>query len=183
MPTECKRPDLTCFQCRLPAIGNRNSVLSSSTFSAAPQDSPHFFLRTPHRQGLLPSRCSSWPSVSGRLSRFYTTRVGSDITASQLFVPRLCHLLFLAPLLGRRSLFNACGVDQRQEIFRVKRIEASGLLPRRTQPDVNAPVIGQHHHWQIAQNLLPVGCSQVRILRYGYRVHLAGPLTCLQLQG
>ena len=88
------------------------------------------------------------------------------LVVSQLSAQRLCHLSLLAPLPGCRSFFDTFGVDQRQEIFRVKRVEASGLLSGRTQVDVNAPIIGQHHHWQIVQHLLSVGRSQVRILRY-----------------
>jgi hypothetical protein len=38
------------------------------------------------------------------------------------------------------------GVDQRQEILSVKRIPASGLLPRGAQGDIHAPIVGQHHH-------------------------------------
>src|SRR5229473_111113 len=65
-----------------------------------------------------------------------------------------------------RLFFSALGADQRQEIFGVKRVEASGLLSRGTQGDVNAPIVGQDHHFQIIQHFLPVGRTQVRILRY-----------------
>ncbi len=64
------------------------------------------------------------------------------------------------------GFFAALGADQRQEIFGVKRVEASGLLSRGTQGDVNTPIVGQDHHLQIIQHLLPVGRTQVRILRY-----------------
>jgi hypothetical protein len=40
-----------------------------------------------------------------------------------------------------------------------------GLLSGGVQGDVNASVVGQHHHPQIAQHLLPVGGRQVGILR------------------
>jgi len=63
-------------------------------------------------------------------------------------------------------LFAALGADQRQEIFGVKRVQASGLLSGGTQGDIYAPIVGQDHHLQIIQHLLPVGRTQVRILRY-----------------
>jgi hypothetical protein len=64
--------------------------------------------------------------------------------------------------------FSALSVDERQEIFRVKRVQASGLLSGGTQGDIYAPVVGQDHHLQITHHLLPVFRTQVGILRHQF---------------
>src|SRR5579863_3042005 len=79
-------------------------------------------------------------------------------------------------LLDRGLLFSALGADQSQEIFGVKGVQASGLLPGGAQGDVHTAIVGEDHHPQIVQHFLPVGRSQVRILRYEFLCLLGSQL-------
>ena len=73
-------------------------------------------------------------------------------------------LLLLYPLFGPCRLFSAARADQRQVIFRVERVPANRLFSRGTQRDVHAPVVGQDHHRQMTEHLIPVVRTQVGIL-------------------
>src|ERR1700737_1079484 len=68
--------------------------------------------------------------------------------------------------LCRWLLFAALSADQRQVVFRVKRVATSGLLSGGTQGDVYASIVGQDHHPQIIPHLLSVVRRQIGILRY-----------------
>src|SRR5689334_2745778 len=82
-----------------------------------------------------------------------------DLRGLRLFETTVAELTASALFLCRWLLFAALGADQRQVIFGVEWVTVSGLLSGGVQRDVHAAIVGQNHHTQITEHLLPVGRS------------------------